>query len=122
VVTSYYVNRSDQFPVDLRLYFQFHQKFEKQVLEQKVVRLEAAPTLAHYRQYLATLLSYHYRQQLYQAKTELGAQLVTEAAAAGVPFSVVLFDNWFLRLPLVAAIEAAHKDGVGGGPKDRLVL
>jgi hypothetical protein len=52
----------------------------------------------------------------------LGAQLVEQAVAAGVPFSVVLFDNWFLRLPLVAAIEAAHKDWVGGCPKDRLVL
>ena len=122
VVTSYYVNRSDQFPIDLRLYFQFNLKYEKQVLAHRVAQLEAAPTLANYRQYLTTLLSYHYRQQLYQAKTELGAQLVSEAAAAGVPFSVVLFDNWFLRLPLVAAIEAAHKDWVGGCPKDRLVL
>ena len=122
VVTSYYVNRSDQFPVDLRLYFQFNLKYEQQVLEQKVAQLQVAPTLANYRQYLTTLLSYHYRQQLYQAKTDLGAQLVQEAVAAGVPFSVVLFDNWFLRLPLVAAIEAAHKDWVGGCPKDRLVL
>jgi hypothetical protein len=122
VVTSYYVNRSDQFPVDLRLYFQFNRKYEQQVLEQKVAQLQAAPTLANYRQYLTTLLSYHYRQQLYQAKTELGAQLVEQAVAAGVPFTVVLFDNWFLRLPLVQAIEAAHKDWVGGCPKDRLVL
>jgi hypothetical protein len=122
VVTSYYVNRSDQFPVDLRLYFQFNLKHEKQVLEQRVAQLKAAPTLANYRQYLTTLLSYHYRQQRYQAKTELGAQLVQQAVAAGVPFSVVLFDNWFLRMPLVAAIEKAHKDWVGGCPKDRLVL
>lgn len=122
VVTSYYVNRSDQFPVDLRLYFQFNLKYEKQVLAQRVKQIKSAPTLANYRQYLASLLSYHYRQQLYQAKTELGAQLVQQAVASGVPFSVVLFDNWFLRLPLVAAIEAAHKDWVGGCPKDRLVL
>ena len=122
VVTSYYVNRSDQFPVDLRLYFQFNQKYEQQVLEQRVAQLAAEPTLANYRQYLTTLLSYHYRQQLYQSKTELGAQLVQEAVAAGVPFAVVLFDNWFLRLPLVQAIEDAHKDWVGGCPKDRLVL
>lgn len=61
VVTSYYVNRSDQFPVDLRLYFQFNLKHEKQVLEQSVTQLKTAPTLANYRQYLTTLLSYHYR-------------------------------------------------------------
>jgi hypothetical protein len=122
VVTSYYVNRSDHFPVDLRLYFQFNRKYQQQVLEQRAAQLQAAPTLANYRQYLTTLLSYHYRQQLYQAKTELGAQLVEQAVVAGVPFSVVLFDNWFLRLPVVEAIEAAHKDWVGGCPKDRLVL
>jgi hypothetical protein len=122
VVTSYYVNRSDQFPVDLRLYFQFNRKHEQQVVEQSIKQIEAAPTLANYRQHVATLLSYHYRQQLYQSKTELGAQLVEQARAYGLPFSVVLFDNWFLRLPLVQAIEAAHKDWIGGCPKDRLVL
>jgi hypothetical protein len=122
VVTSYYVNRSDQFPVDLRLYFQFNQKYETQVLKQHVSQIEAAPTLANYRQYLAALLSYHYRQQLYQSKMELGAQLVEQAVAEQLPFAVVLFDNWFLRLRLVQAIESAHKDWVGGCPKDRLVL
>ena len=122
VVTSYYVNRSDQFPVDFRLYFQFNRKHEQQVLEQSIKRLEAAPTLANYRQHMTTLVSYHYRQQLYQSKTELGAQLVEQAVACGVPFSVVLFDNWFLRLRLVQAIEDAHKDWIAGCPKDRLVL
>jgi hypothetical protein len=122
VVTSYYVNRSDQFPVDLRLYCQFNRQHEQQVLAQSIQRLASTPTLANYRQHLAILLSYHYRQQLYQPKTELGAQLVAQAVASGLPFSVVLFDNWFLRLPLVQAIESAHKDWVGGCPKDRLVL
>jgi hypothetical protein len=122
VVTSYYVNRSDQFPLDLKLYFQFNRKYEKQVLEKQVAQLQAAPILENYRQYLATLLSYHYRQQLYQSKTELGAQLVEQAIASAVPFAVVLFDSWFLRQRLVQAIEDAHKDWVGGCPKDRLVL
>jgi hypothetical protein len=48
VVTSYYVNRRDQFPVDLRLYFQFNRKYEQQVLDQRVAQLQAAPTLANY--------------------------------------------------------------------------
>jgi hypothetical protein len=60
VVTSYYVNRSDQFPVALRLYFQFNLKYKQQVLEQSINRHTPAPTLAAYRQSLATLLSYHY--------------------------------------------------------------
>ena len=122
VVTSYYVNRSDQFPVDFRLYYQFNRKYEQQVLEQIGVKLQAEPSLVNYRQYLASLLSYHYRQQLYRSKTELGAELVRQAVEWDLPFSVVLFDSWFLRWPLIEAIQQQHKDWVGACPKDRLVL
>lgn len=122
VVTSYYVNRSDQFPVDFRLYHQFNRKYEKQVLQQVQAQVSSSPTLDTYRQYLATLLSQHYRQNLYQSKTRLGAELVQQALAWDVPFSVVLFDSWFLRWPLIAAIEAVNKDWIGACPKDRLIL
>jgi hypothetical protein len=122
VVTSYYVNRSDQFPVDLRLYCQFNQKHEQQVLDRVGAEIQAEPTLANYRQYLASLVSYHYRQQLYRSKTILGADLVNQAVEWHLPFSGVLFDSWFLRWPLVAAIARQHKDWIGGCPKDRLVL
>ncbi len=122
MVTSYYVNRSDQFPVDFRLYHQFNRKYEKQVLQQVQEPLASAPTLANYRQYLATLVSQHYRQKLYQPKTRLGAELVQQAIAWNIPFSVVLFDSWFLRWPLIAAIEATGKDWIGACPKDRLIL
>lgn len=122
VVTSYYVNRSDQFPVDLRLYHQFNRKYEKKVLQQVVERVHRAPTLDNYRQYLATLMSYHYRRKLYQPKTRLGADLLRQAIEWDLPFSVVLFDSWFLRWPLIKAIQATDKDWVGACPKDRLIL
>jgi len=122
VVTSYYVNRSDQFPVDLRLYLQFNRKYEGAVLRAQQGRLAAAPTLPNYRHYLTSLLSYHYRQQCYRPKTALGAELVRQAVAWQLPFAVVLFDSWFCRLPLVSVIEAADKDWIGACPKDRLVL
>jgi len=122
VVTSYYVNRSDQFPVDLRLYYQFNRKYEQQVLDRIGTEIQAEPSLANYRQYLASLVSYHYRQQLYRSKTMLGADLVEQAVEWDLPFSVVLFDSWFLRWPLVAAIEQQHKDWIGACPKDRLIL
>jgi hypothetical protein len=122
VVTSYYLNRSDQFPVDFRLYYQFNRKYEQQVLDRIGVQLQAEPSLANYRQYLASLLSYHYRQQLYCSKTRLGAELVRQAVEWDLPFSVVLFDSWFLRWPLIEAIQQQAKDWVGGCPKDRLVL
>lgn len=122
VVTSYYVNRTDQFPVDFRLYHQFNRKYEKQVLTQVIKRLQTEPTLANYRQYLATLISYHYRRQLYQPKTALGSELLRQAIEWDLPFSVVLFDSWFLRRPLVEAIGQTDKDWVGACPKDRLIL
>lgn len=122
VVTSYYVNRSDQFPVNLRLYLQFNRTYEKQVRQQTAQNWVASPTLENNRQYLATLLSQHYRQKTYRSKTVLGAELVREAIDWEIPFSVVLFDSWFLRSPLVAAIQAAGKDWIGACPKDRLVL
>lgn len=122
VVTSYYVNRSDQFPVDFRLYYQFNQKYEQQVLDRIGGQLQTEPSLSTYRQYLASLVSYHYRQQLYRSKTQLGAELVDQAVKWDLPFAVVLFDSWFLRWPLIEAIQQQHKDWVGGCPKDRLVL
>ena len=122
VVTSYYVNRSDQFPVDFRLYYQFNRKYETKMLSKVVQRVQAKPDLANYRQYLAMLVSYYYRKQLYRPKTELGAELLDQALDWGLPFSLVLFDSWFLRCPLIEAITNCQKDWIGACPKDRLVL
>ena len=122
VVTSYYVNRQDQFPVNLRLYIQFNRQYEKKVREKMAQAWIEQPSLANNRQYLATMISQHYRQQTYRSKTILGAALVREAIEWEIPFSVVLFDSWFLRWPLISAIQATGKDWIGACPKDRLVL
>ena len=122
VVTSYYVNRADQFPVDFRLWYQFQAKRERQRLQQAAQLLNSQPTLIGYHQYLADLLVFHLRGQIYRTKTVLAADLVLSAVQLGVPFSVVVFDGWFLHNDLVDAIEAAGKDWIGGCPKDRLVL
>ena len=122
VVTSYYVNRSDQFPLDLRLYLQFNRPYEQRVRQKAAETWRSAATLANIRQYLAILLSQRYRQAAYRPKTQLGIELLQEAIAQGLPFSVVLFDSWYLRAPLVMAVQAAHKDWVAACPKDRNVL
>ena len=122
VVTSYYVNRKDQFPINLRLYLQFNQKYERKLRESMAQAWGERPSLATNRQYLATLISQHYRQQTYRSKTDLGAELVREAMDWDIPFSVVLFDSWFLRWPLVHAIQTVDKDWIGACPQDRLVL
>ena len=117
VVTSYYVNRQDQFPVNLRLYIQFNRQYEKKVREKMAQAWIEQPSLANNRQYLATMISQHYRQQTYRSKTILGAALVREAIEWEIPFSVVLFDSWFLRWPLISAIQATGKDWIGACPK-----
>lgn len=122
VVTSYYLNRADQFPVDFRLYLQFREKQERIALREAAAALATSPPLEGYRQYLVDLLSFYLRQQTFRTKTYLGADLVREAVRWELPFDVVLFDSWFNRKPLINAIEKEHKDWVGGCPKNRNVL
>ncbi|MGD2027046.1 MAG: IS701 family transposase [Anaerolineales bacterium] len=122
VITSYYVNRRDQFPVDFRLYLQFNRRYEAAQLQQQAAKLQAAGDLNAYRQYLTTLLSYHYRQQAYRPKAALAAELVQQAIGWELPFSVVLFDSWFLRWTLVSTLNRLQLDWVGGCPKNRNVL
>ena len=122
VITSYYVNRSDQFPVDFRLYLQFNRKYEDAQLQKQVTKLHSDGGLNAYRQYLTALLSYHFRQQAYRPKTELAAELVQQAVQWNLLFNVVLFDSWFLRRTLISVLEQFHLDWVGGCPKNRNVL
>lgn len=122
LVTSYYVNRSDQFPVDLRLYLQVREPYWGKCLATASAALQQAPTLPGYHQHLLNLLVYQLRQSLFRTKTQLAADLVHQADRWNLPFSVVLFDSWFCRWPLIAAIQSLHKDWIGACPKDRLVL
>jgi SRSO17 transposase len=122
VLASYYLNCSEQFPVDFRLYLQFNRKYEDAQLQKQAAMLSSQGNLPAYRQYLTTLLSYHFRQQTYRPKAELAAVLVQQAAQQELPFSVVLFDSWFLRWNLVSVLEQLQLDWVGGCPKNRKVL
>jgi SRSO17 transposase len=122
VVTSYYLNRADQFPVDFQLYLQFRQKKWLAILSEMAEQLRAAPTLEGYRRYLVSLLAYWVRQCQYQPKTQLAAELVRQAIAWGLPFDVVLFDGWYCRWPLISVVQELGKDWVSGCPKDRKVL
>jgi len=108
VVTSYYVNRADQFPVDFRLYLQFRKRKWLASLAERAA--------------LVSLLAYGVRQRIFRTKTQLAAELVQQAVAWGLPFDVVLFDGWFCRWPLISVVQEMGKDWVGGCPKDRKVL
>jgi hypothetical protein len=122
VVTSYYINRADQFPVDLRLYLQLRKKKWLKDLAKMGVELRAEPTLSGCHRYLVSLLAYWVRQRQFQTKTQLAAHLVRQAVAWELPFDVVLFDSWFCRWPLISVVQELSKDWVSGCPKDRNVL
>ena len=122
VVTAHYVNRQDQFPVDLRLYQQFRVKYEAKRLRQLAEQVMAVPTLTGYQQLLVELLSYRWRQQNFKTKTSLASEMVQAAVRWGLPFQLVLWDSWFSRRPLIEQVEQAGKDWIGGCPKDRKVL
>lgn len=122
VVTSYYINRADQFPVDLRLYLQFRQKKWLEILGEVAASLQAEPTLDGYRRYLVSLLAYDLRRRGFRTKTQLAADLVRQAVAWPLPFDVVVFDGWYCRRPLISVVQEAEKDWVSGCPKDRNVL
>jgi hypothetical protein len=122
VVTAHYLNRQDQFPLDFRPYHQFRVKYENKKMEEAARTLAVEADLLAYRQHMVDWLSYHVRQQLYQPKTRLAIELIQEAIEWGLPFSVVLWDSWYTRRPLIEAVEKADKDWVGGCPKDRKIL
>lgn len=122
VVTSYYVNRSDQFPVNFRLYLQFRKRWERAKLQQLNQAFRTSPTEESLRSYLAALISYEYRQRPFRTKTELAAELVRDAIDCHLPFALVLFDSWYLRWPLISEIQRVKKDWIGACPNDRRVL
>lgn len=122
LVTSYYVNRSDQFPVDFRLYLQFKQEEWDQTLGELAAQLQQDETLERYREYLVSLLTYQLRARLFRTKTELAASLVQQAVDWDLPFDVILFDSWFCRKLLIETVQGLNKDWVGGCPKNRKVL
>jgi hypothetical protein len=122
VVTSYYLNRADQFPIDFRLYLQLRKKKWLKELAKMRTRLQVEPTLSGYRRYLVSLLAYWVRQSIFRTKTQLAAELVQQAVAWELPFDVLLFDGWYCRWPLIRVIQALNKDWMGGCPKDRKVL
>lgn len=121
LVTSFYVNDAQRFPVNFRLWLQFKEKEERKALMAQRAALGAHPTLEQQRAYVRTLIGFGSRQQAYRTKQQLAAELVSDAVQHELPFATVLFDSWYLHTQLLDVIEDHHKDWIGGLPKGRLV-
>ena len=119
-VTSHYVSGAVRFPVDLRLYRRYeevtrwedfvHKHFPEQVIptikkERAKLHRMVAPALLADPDFQALHAQFH-------TKIELAIELVHKAVERTLPFTIVLFDSWYLAEELVGVLKALNKDWV----------
>jgi len=119
-VTSHYVSGAVRFPVDLRLYRRYeeithweefvHKHFPDKVIpttKKERTRLHkiADPVLLEDPDFLKLHEQFH-------TKIALATGLVRKAVERKLPFSVVLFDSWYLAEELVRVLAELEKDWV----------
>lgn len=119
-VTSHYVSGAVRFPVDLRLYRRYdevtqweafvHQHFPDQVIP--TTKKERAKLHKQVDPVLLTDPAFQALHAQFHTKIALGAELVRHAVARQLPFSVVLFDSWYLAEDLIRVLTDLHKDWV----------
>ncbi len=119
-VTSHYVSGPVRFPVDLRLYRRYeevtrweefvHTHFPDTLIptakkERTKLHKLVAPILLADPDFQALHAQFH-------TKIELAIELVHKAVERTLPFSVVLFDSWYLAEELVGVLKDLNKDWV----------
>ena len=119
-VTSHYVSGPVRFPVDLRLYRRYeevtrweefvHTHFPDQVIpttkkERTKLHKVVDPVLLEDPAFQALHTQFH-------TKIELAIDLVRQAVERQLPFSVALFDSWYLAEELVSVLAELGKDWV----------
>src|SRR5436190_11654657 len=126
-VTSYYVSDPVRFPVDLRLYRRYEELTQGDAFVQKHFPGRSIPTTQKERARLhkevdPLLLEDPDFQKLHQqfrTKIDLGIALCEAALQHKVPFSVLLFDSWYLAEELVSMARYRKKDWISLLKKNR---
>src|SRR5919199_3485614 len=119
-VTSHYVSGAVRFPIDLRLYRRYDEVTHWEEFVHKHFPDQAIPTTNKERAKLhkvvdPVLLEDPAFQKLhvqFHTKIELAIELVRKAVERTLPFSVVLFDSWYLAEELVSVLAELGKDWV----------
>lgn len=126
-VSSHYVSGPVRFPVDLRLYRRYeavtdweefvHKHFPKREIpkgkkERAKFHKELDPVLLQDAEFQAL-------HQQFQTKIALAKELVQAAIRRKVPFSVVLFDSWYLAEDFIACLRRRKKDWISILKKNR---
>jgi hypothetical protein len=126
-VTSHYVSGPVRFPVDLRLYRRYEEITQWEAFVQKHLPHRPIPTTKKARARLhkevdPMLLDDPAFQKLHQqfrTKIDLGIALLEAAIQHKVPFSVLVFDSWYLAEELVSMARYRNKDWISLLKKNR---
>jgi hypothetical protein len=126
-VTSHYVSGPVRFPVDLRVYRRYEEITQWEAFVQKHFPDRPIPTTKKERARLhkevdPLLLEDPAFQKLHQqfrTKIDLGIELLDAAIQHKVPFSVLLFDSWYLAEELVSMARYRKKDWISLLKKNR---
>jgi SRSO17 transposase len=119
-VTSHYVSGAVRFPVDLRLYRRYEEVTRWEEFVHNHFPEQTIPTAKKERAKLhkvvdPVLLEDPAFQELhgqFHTKIALAIELVRKAVERKLPFSVVLFDSWYLAEELVTVLAELQKDWV----------
>jgi SRSO17 transposase len=126
-VTSHYVSGAVRFPVDLRLYRRYEEVthweafVHKHFAEHEIPKKKKERTRFH-KEVDPVLLQdpeFQVLHRQFRTKIELAIELVAAAIRHKLPFSVVLFDSWYLAADFVAVLRRRHKDWISILKKNR---
>ena len=126
-VTSHYVSGAVRFPLNLCLYRRYDEFTQWEAFVRKHFPGREIPTkkkerTRFHKEVDPVLLKdpeFEALHQQFQTKIMLGIELINKAMEQRVPFSVVLFDSWYLAKELVTVITDLKKDWVSMLKKNR---
>ena len=126
-VTRHYVSGPVRFPLDLRLYRRYEELTHWEAFVHKHFPARPIPTTKQDRARLhkevdPVLLddaNFQHLHQQFRTKIDLGIELLEAAIRHKVPWSVLLFDSWYLADELVSMARYHKKDWVSLLKKNR---
>lgn len=126
-VTSHYVSGAVRFPVDLRSYRRYEEltrweEFVHKHFPDRQIPTKSKERARFHKEVDPTLLTDPEFQALhaqFRTKIDLAIELVESAIRHKIPFSVLLFDGWYLSEDLVAIARRRKKDWISILKKNR---
>jgi SRSO17 transposase len=126
-VTSHYVSGAVRFPVDLRVYRRYEEVTQWEAFVHKHFPDRPIPTQkkerARFHKAVDPVLlddpDFQTLHQQFRTKIDLGITLLEAAIQHKVPFSVLVFDSWYLADELVSMARYRHKDWISLLKKNR---